>query len=385
MSEFRTLFLGACLTAGAAAAPLGAQPAGTAFDSARSELQRLDSLYAVRRMEYVRAESTSSALNHLELVESGALRIRVAASLADRVREAASITMPAMDARGGEALRRRVARHLPSITLVEEARLLGVEWHVRVTADTGRSRVPTRRFASAGRVRTEAIAQQLASLVEGYAMDDADSVLVGWVMGGHFPLRERPARFWAQAYIELMTVESVALRRCRSGNADACLAALGVLPDDASRFHAWYAPEDYRSLAHLVLYDAAKDTATATAMRRCRGQADVEACTGLIAKLPPQRVAPPFSPETRHLFVEELLRAGGEGAYARLIVAQGPIRERLQAAAGMPLEQVVDRWRTRIMAARQRESSLSPVVALATFGWCGLLTLAAFTRRPTCG
>lgn len=384
MSDLRLLVLSACLTMGASASPLVAQHGSTTVDSARRELQRLDSLYAVRRTEYTRAESASAAGRRLELVESGSLRIRVAEPLLDRVREAAAIAMPAVEARGGDALRQRIARHLPSVTLVEDARLLGAEWYVRVTADTGRSRVPSRRFASAGRVGTAAIAEQLALLVEAYAMDDADSVLLGWMMGVSLPLRERPARAWSEAYVELMTVESLALRRCQAGNADGCLAALGVLPDDASAFQGWYAPEDYRSLVRLVRYDA-KDTAAATRMRRCREQGDGEACIALMAQLPRERIAPPLSREARHLFVEEVLRAGGEGAYARLMDARGSMPHRLRAAAGVPLEQVADRWRARVIAARPRESRVSPVLALATLGWCGLLTLAAFTRRPTCG
>ena len=64
--------------------------------------------------------------------------------------------------------------------------------------------------------------------------------------------------------------------------------------------------------------------------------------------------------------------------------ATGTIRGRLETAASMPLEQIVDRWRARVIEARPRESTLSPVLTLATLGWCGLLTLAAFTRRPTC-
>lgn len=384
MSELRTLALSACLTVGAIVAPLEAQHGSADSGRARLELRRLDSLYAVRRIEYLRAESLAAVGRHLQLVESGALRIRVSGPLAARTREAAGLTVHALESRGGDALRTRMARHLPSITLGEEARVLGVEWHVRVSPDTGRYRVPSRRFSSAGRVRTNALAEQLAWLVESYAMDGADAVLVGWVMGGQLPLRERPADSWAQAYVELMTVESVALRRCRAGDADACLAALGVLPDEASRFHAWYAPDDYRSLAHLIMYDR-RDTATAAAMRQCRGQGDVEACTALVAKLPPQRVAPPLSAETRHLFLGEVLRSGGDGAYARLMTAEGSMRERLQATAGVPLEQVVDGWRTRVIEARPRDSSLSPGLALATLGWCGLFALAAFSRRPACG
>ena len=47
MSELRTLILGACLTMGATGSPLGAQQAQhdrAPVDSARQELQRLDSL-----------------------------------------------------------------------------------------------------------------------------------------------------------------------------------------------------------------------------------------------------------------------------------------------------------------------------------------------------
>lgn len=384
MSELRTLILGACLTLGATAAPLGAQHGRAPFDSARRELARLDSLYADRRVEYTRAESAFAAGRRSELVEHGALRIRVAASLVERVREAASIAMPSLESRGGDALRSRIARHLPSLTLVEDERLLGTERYVRILADTGRYRVPPRRFASAGHVSAEAIAEQLTALVEAYAMDDADSILVGWMMAGQLPLREPPTSAWAQAYIELMTVESMALRRCRTGDHEACLAALGVLPDEASRLDAWYAPEDHRSLAHLVTYDA-KDTATSAVAHACRVRRDGAACTALMAKLSPQRVPAPLSHDVRHLFLTEVLRTGGAGAYARLMTARGPMRERLQAAAGMPLERVADGWRIRIMEARPRESSVSPLLAIATLGWCGLLTLAAFARRPTCG
>jgi hypothetical protein len=79
--------------------------------------------------------------------------------------------------------------------------------------------------------------------------------------------------------------------------------------------------------------------------------------------------------------VEEVFRAGGTGAYDRLVSAHGSVREQLAAAAGVPLDSVVSAWRARVLAARSEPMMVTPLVALAALVWCGAFTAVALGRR----
>jgi hypothetical protein len=370
------------LARGLGAILLAVRAAGgqSAAEERLAAIRRLDSALVVRSAAYQAAEEGYYGRIAWVDVREGGMQVRTTGALESRVRAAARAATTALEDRGGSALRARLARRLPTIATDSAAALLGTEWRVWVTPDTGRGMRAARRYATVGRARTGTIAQHLIALAENLALEDADSALTAWLMGARLPLTESPRAQWSDAYVELSATHSSAGRRCAGGDVEACLTSLGLFEGPADRLDAWYPPEDHRGLI-VAARVSWPDSTTRALAARCRKSGDAGACAAAARAIPPDRVPLPVSASARQLFVDEVFRSGGPDAYARLIAARGPLRGRFAAAAGVPVDVVAARWRERVLDARPETMRVTPALLLAVVGWCGMFGALGVARR----
>ena len=364
------------------AASAGAQSRRTNLDSLRAEVRRLDSLSSEqgRIVDSIR-KSLVRTVPPVR-IRTGALDVRTETTLEARVRMAVDSVAALVEREGGPQLASRVATHVPVIRSDSSRAFLGMLRVITVVPDTTRRVMPRARHPILASASAEQIENGLTGLVEQFAAQGVDSTLAAWLMTGRIPLRPVSAEALADAYAELATTQSAAVRRCRSGDNAACLDVLGIDSLPGSRLARWYAPEDYRALLQHVV-PPREDSAGVAAWVRCRERRDDRACAVAAAALPNDRVPVPLTATARAILLREALDAGGPGAYGRLVTSSGPVRARIEHAGGRPAEVVVSRWRERIEQMRPDRMSVRPGLAVASLGWSGvLLGLTLMRRRP---
>ena len=179
---------------------------------------------------------------------------------------------------------------------------------------------------------------------------------------------------WPQVYRELATSAAIPARRCLEGDVAACLIALQLEPVRAGA-DSWYSPAHLRELAlEQAGFRSSPDRAA------CRG-GSTPACLRL---LPPGWIPPPLSTWSRAGFAQLALELGGDRALARLASdTSGTVAEHLQAAAGIPLEQLARDWRARVVSARPDVYAGAGVTLAATIFW-SLLFVCLAARSTRC-
>ena len=304
------------------------------------------------------------------------------AAMEPRVREAVDSVSGLIERRGGPALAPRVATHTPMVVPDSTRAMFGMLRVIAFVPDTGRRSASIARRPIPATATASQIADGLASMVEQFALQGADSALAAWVMLGRVPLRPASAAEAADMYFELATIASAALRRCRTEDSASCLDVLGVDSLPGTRLARWYAPDDYRRLLAIVA-PPREDSVAVAAWLQCRENRDETACVAAANAIPDSRIPPPLSATARVMFLREVLEAGGPAAYGRLMSASGSVRGRLEYASGQPLDTIVRRWRARIEHARPDRMRLQPGLVLASLGWTGLLLGLTLARRGT--
>jgi hypothetical protein len=163
---------------------------------------------------------------------------------------------------------------------------------------------------------------------------------------------------------------------------DACLDALGVDSMPGSRLDRWYAVQDYRALVRVAA-PARDDSVAVAAWVRCRRHGDDASCGIAARALPNARVPLPLSASVRLTFLREVLDAGGDGAFDRLVGSPGSVRDRLTAAAREPLDRTVLRWLDRLESSRPKRMQIPATLIVASLGWSGLILGLALIRRTS--
>ena len=119
-------------------------------------------------------------------------------------------------------------------------------------------------------------------------------------------------------------------------------------------------------------------TGVGKAQRQCvRG--DPEACAhalGLRRSSDPD-AGGEYYPLVRADLVLAALEQGGEGAWARLIAEEGgSVEQRLAAAAGLPADSMLLRWRKGLLALQPDRGPLDLPAAGLILGWSALILAA---------
>ena len=362
--------------------PLGAQASSATIDSLLRRVHALDSslILRSRAVDSIR-QSLVRSVPPVH-VRHGPLEVRTIGELESRVRPAVDSVAALIERRGGPSLASRVAVHVPTVVRDSTRTFFGPLPVIEFASDTLRRWSSVRQRSIPARASSAEIADALAGMVEQFAIQAIDSALTAWIMVGRVPLRPASSTEAADAYIEMMTTESSALRRCQSGDTDSCLDVLGVDSLPGTRLQRWYAPRDYRALLRIVA-PPRDDSIAVAAWLRCRQDRDEASCTVAASALPNDRVPPPLSAPVRLMFLRTVLEAGGAQAYERLASGTGPVRARLASAAGEPLETTVRRWRARVVESRPERMHVPASLVLASLGWTSaVLGLTLIRRGP---
>jgi hypothetical protein len=361
---------------------IGAQFASREADSLLRSVRALDSALLVRSRS---VDSIRRALVRPVPpvdIRQGPIHVRTESTLAPRVRGAVDSVARLIERRGGAFVAARASAHVATIRRDSTRSIVGTLPVIAIDADTATrwSLIGQRQVRAPA--SAAAIANGLASIVEQRAMQGVDSALAAWVMVGRAPLRLASAAEAADAYVEYATTESAVLRRCRERDAFACLDALGVDSMSGSRLDRWYAAEDYRALLRVVA-PARDDSAAVAAWIRCRRDGDNASCEVAARALPNARVPLPLSASVRFAFLREVLDAGGDGAFDRLVGSSGSVRNRLTAAAREPLDRTALRWLDRLEGSRPERMRIPATLVAASLGWSGLILGLALIRRTS--
>jgi hypothetical protein len=315
-------------------------------------------------------------------VRQGPLHVRTEPDLEPRVREADDSVVQLIQRRGGAVVAERAAAHVVMVTRDSTRSIFGMLPTIAITADTTRrwSMIPQRQVR--GGAHGPEIADALGAVVEQLAMQGADSALSAWIMVGRSPVRAASVSEGADAYVELATTESIALRRCRARDVAACLDALGIDSLTGNRLTRWYAPEDYRAVTRVVA-PPRDDSVAVTAWLACREHRDDAGCRIAVRAIPDARVPLPLSASVRFTFLREVLDAGGAGSFDRLVAGSGSIRDRLAGAANEPLDRTVLRWLERLERSRPDRMHVAPELIIASLGWTVVILGLPLIRRAS--
>lgn len=107
---------------------------------------------------------------------------------------------------------------------------------------------------------------------------------------------------------------------------------------------------------------------------------DVEACAVLLRLRERELPSVPERPilTARRSLMQVALEMGGDGAYGRMLSAQGgTVADQLAAAAGGPSDTVLRRWHTAVTAARPESTILTKKGAWMAFFWVVLFVAVA--------
>ena len=172
-------------------------------------------------------------------------------------------------------------------------------------------------------------------------------------------------------YTELATSPWRSARECFTGRLDECRRALGISGEDPVL--DWFDASDRR---HYVLEYLKYLPASQSRFAACTGNDDA-ACIALM-RLAPRVAAPPLSTTTRALLLALALDAGGRNAFDQLLDNPArPLEARLAAAAGIPADSLIGRWRRRVLAVRPKTVAADERVAWGAVVWSVLFALAA--------
>jgi len=378
-SRLLTLFSVALAIAPATAT---AQSASRDADSLLQRVRALDSALIARSHSVDSIRHTLVSPIPPVDVREGPIHVRTDATLAPRVRSAVSSVVEMIDRRGGTWVAAGASAHVAMITRDSMRSIVGMLPTIAIDADTARrwSMIPQRQVRAPA--SAAAIANGLGAIVEQRAMQGVDSALAAWIMVGRVPLRPASDAEAADAYVEYATTESAVVRRCRARDIAACLDALGVDSSAGSRLDRWYTPTDYRALVRVAA-PAREDSAAVASWIRCRRNGDEASCAIAARALPNARVPLPLSASVRFGFLREVLDAGGDGAFDRLVASSGSVRDRLTAAAGEPLDRTVVRWLDRLESSRPQRMPIPATLLVASLGWSGAILGLTLIRRTS--
>jgi len=106
--------------------------------------------------------------------------------------------------------------------------------------------------------------------------------------------------------------------------------------------------------------------------RACINGSD-SACLDLLSSFPPGALPRPLHYGARLTVLETAVSLGGRGSVQRLLATPaGPMGARLAAAAQVPEDSLLARWRADILASRPAAMSLPAWAMLVALVWAGV-------------
>ena len=183
------------------------------------------------------------------------------------------------------------------------------------------------------------------------------------------------------AYVELVTSPSTVAHRCFSGDLASCRVALELdtVPDPAS---AWYSPEERALMVRWLSQSSPLAQAGAVSVRdACLDHDDDASCLLFLHSYNRQVLKLPVTRIVRRTLVRTALAMGHDGAYTRLVRAKGDVRDKLVAAARVPLDSVMRVWHAEVLGAQPPSDRVPAATTWSTGFW--ILLLAAMAVRSS--
>lgn len=204
------------------------------------------------------------------------------------------------------------------------------------------------------------VAYQLVRAGSAALRTRIDSALANW-LGPQMLADIATPVVRTRAYVELVTAPSIAVRRCYAGAIDACGTALGIVRGDP--VIVWYDASERRALVRQMR--EVSRMGLRPAINSCLQNESDAACLEVLHAL---QIGPPLTNDARQSLVRLALVSGGPHAFSHLSQSAGqPFERRLAVASGLPIDSLLRRWRSEIIAARPK-----PVTIAASFGWTAL-------------
>lgn len=200
-------------------------------------------------------------------------------------------------------------------------------------------------------------------------------------LNGPIPVDTATRDDWVGVRIDVVTSSFQASRDCYGGNLTSCERALGVV-DERSPARSWYTPEERRDLVRKDGYALRRGQEDEFA--RCVAHDAADACTALAAQIPEDEVQAPLGTASRQSLIDLAMQLGGPGAYARMLAAPDDRGGKLTAAAAIPLDSLVARWRDKVVLTEAPQTTMTPGLALMSLVWvttCGALALGSSRWR----
>jgi hypothetical protein len=195
-----------------------------------------------------------------------------------------------------------------------------------------------------------------------------DAALDAWAGGPPAPAPDR-ARALTRAFEELMFSPYSEGQGCAVEELAACAGALGLVAPDSQPWAAFPTAEDRRLVAAAIARNN-RDPALRPSLDRCLERHEDAGCDALLAALPAGALPAVGGQESRRSLLASALAAGGPAAFERLLGSAGrPMGERLAAAAGVPLVDLLGRWRAEMRRARPTSSPWSWGTGFTGLAW----------------
>jgi hypothetical protein len=228
----------------------------------------------------------------------------------------------------------------------------------------GRSTQVVRTMAT----RPDILRRQLLGYGELTLSRSVDSIFRNWLHGAVPVARATPDL--EELHVEFVTAPSPLVRDCRLGDLPACRRAL-VFADVKDKVREWYDAEGRAQLIRGLPGLIRQDREAADVCLE-RGWDDV--CIAILQGLP-SGPPPPLAFPVRASLVRYALERGGDGAYGRLFDAARHLADStmiphvIATAAGVPIDTLLDDWRTAVVNARPERIPLRLWSALVAVLW----------------
>ena len=239
-----------------------------------------------------------------------------------------------------------------------------------LSGDSLLRRVEMSRRYRPGHLRRKALETVGNTLLKGMPPDvEAWSGGQPWVAADRLPWVAR----------ELLATPSTAVQRCFRGELELCGEALALRGTEGG-WERWYSAEERR---FYIQSSTGPNGDRGTALwEGCVFAGMDDACEVFLRGKEP---VIPLSSEARASFLGHALWTGGANAFRRLRAAEdGPLLDRLAAAAGVPGDSLLASWRREVLAARPSSwggLARSPVALLFWMVFFGALAVRSTRWR----
>jgi hypothetical protein len=204
-------------------------------------------------------------------------------------------------------------------------------------------------------------------------MPATDSALRQWLPGGARISSVSMKAEAGEAYVALVTASAAVAEQCFGGNLRSCRLALMLDSGPDPLVEAYPLPGERRAAVKRMENMFGYENRLKPAYQTCLNGSD-SVCVDLLRTVPPAAAVYPLGTTTREFLVRLALQLGGRGAYQRLVRdPSAPIPDRVAAAAAMPIDSLIARWRSLAIAGKPAPVTLPAREIAIGLGWIVVL------------